>query len=130
MAEETTQTPTTQPSVAGQWMETIQAMPPARRMMLGGAGLALIVIFAMIIGGGDMTGSWKTVAQGMGPEDQQAAINALSSKGIEYKLGDMGAIMVPSDMIHDARLELAVSALPSGHSVGFELFNESELVVE
>jgi len=127
MAEETTNTPTAQPSVAGQWMETVQGMSPARRMTLGGAGLAVIIAFAMIIGGSDITGNWKIVAQGMGPEDQQAAIIALSTKGIEYKLGEMGAIMVPSDMIHDARLELAVSAMPSGHSVGFELFNESDL---
>jgi flagellar M-ring protein FliF len=70
---------------------------------------------------------WRAVAHGMDPQDQQAAVAALEARAIPYKLGEAGTILVPEDQIHAARLEIATSAMPSGKTVGFELFDASEL---
>jgi len=106
---------------------TFNTMPQARRMTVAGVAIAALLGFGVIIFGNVFDGEWQTVASGMSPEDSNVVVAALDSKGIEYKLGDGGTVMVRPDDIHDARLELAVSTMPSGRNVGFELFDESEL---
>jgi flagellar M-ring protein FliF len=91
------------------------------------------VLVAMVVGIGTLVfaaataTAWNTLVTGMAPEDQQAAINALQAKSIPYKLADTGTILVDEDLLHQARLEVAASNMPSGRSVGFELFDKSEL---
>jgi flagellar M-ring protein FliF len=91
------------------------------------------VLLAMLVGVGALVytaataPSWNTLVKGMEPEDQQAAINALQAKAIPYKLASMGTILVADERLHEARLEVAASNMPSGRSVGFELFDKSEL---
>ena len=91
------------------------------------------VIGAMVLGLGFLVYTsatatdWNTLVRGMEPEDQQAAINALQAKTIPYKLGPMGTILVAEERLHEARIEVAASSMPSGRSVGFELFDKSEL---
>ena len=41
-------------------------------------------------------------------------------------MGDGGTLEVKEEHLHDARLELAVSSMPSGRSM-VELFDQSEL---
>lgn len=99
---------------------------PQRR----GAMLAAVAIPAVLIALGVYQSSrpgWRAVAHGMLPEDQQAAVTALEARQIPHRLGDAGTILVQEDQIHEARMELAASAMPSGRTVGFELFDESEL---
>ena len=91
------------------------------------------VLVAMLVGVGVLAyaaasaPSWNTLVKGMEPQDQQAAINALQAKAIPYKLAPMGTILVDEERLHEARIEVAASNMPSGRSVGFELFDKSEL---
>ena len=53
--------------------------------------------------------------------------NVLDQNGIEYKLNDMtGAIMVPADRVHEARLKLAGLGLPKGRGSGYELLDKDQ----
>lgn len=46
---------------------------------------------------------------------------------IPYRLDErVGAIMVPADKVHEARLQLAQQGLPKGGAVGFELLDQEK----
>src|SRR5699024_9524101 len=53
-------------------------------------------------------------------------VQALEAAGIEHRYeSGRGAIMVPTDALHEARLQLASQDLPAASGAGFEMFNES-----
>jgi len=85
-----------------------------------------VVVGLVVLASGKSEGEgWRAVARDMLPEDIEAAKVAFEEKKIPYKLAESGTLMVPPESIHEARLSLAVSSMPSGRSVGFELFDES-----
>jgi len=52
---------------------------------------------------------------------------SLDSAGIPYRIEHgSGAITVPADKVHEARLKLATRGLPRGDGTGFELLNENQ----
>jgi flagellar M-ring protein FliF len=54
--------------------------------------------------------------------DGGAIIESLQQMNIPYKFAEGGgALMVPSNLVHEARLKLASQGLPKGGNVGFEL---------
>ncbi|MET0497563.1 MAG: flagellar basal-body MS-ring/collar protein FliF [Steroidobacteraceae bacterium] len=60
----------------------------------------------------------------LGQQDAAQIAQALDAAAIPYKLeGDNGAIMVPSDRVHDARLKLAGQGLPEGDG-GFAVMSK------
>ncbi|HKQ81848.1 MAG TPA: flagellar basal-body MS-ring/collar protein FliF [Steroidobacteraceae bacterium] len=60
----------------------------------------------------------------LGAEDSAKMVQALESAGIPYKLDDKtGAITVPSERVHDARLKLAGQGLPEGDG-GFAMISK------
>ena len=60
----------------------------------------------------------------LGEEDSAKMVQALESAGIPYKLDQKtGAITVPSDRVHDARLKLAGQGLPEGDG-GFAMISK------
>ncbi|MBA1146979.1 flagellar M-ring protein FliF [Ectothiorhodospiraceae bacterium WFHF3C12] len=63
----------------------------------------------------------------LGQEDASAVMDALQGAGIDYRLDQStGAIMVPADAVHRARLQLAGDGLPSGGAVGFESLRQEQ----
>jgi flagellar M-ring protein FliF len=124
MADEGVQNETKR-SFGANMRETWQRVPQGRRWLILGGGLAVVALLAVVIASGGEEEPWRPVARDLLPEDVEAARKAFDEKKIPYKLGGEGTILVPPENIHDARLELAVSSMPSGRSVGFELFDES-----
>ena len=104
----------------------VQAQPRQRNVILGVLGAAVLVLGGLIYTSVTAT-QWQTLVRGMEPEDQQAAVMALQAKAIPHKLDSMGTILVPEEQIHTARLEVAASTMPSGRTVGFELFDTTEM---
>lgn len=105
--------------------DTWGRLPRNRRIAVIAAGVLVLGAMAYLaMSGGGEGSEWKAVARGMSPEDLDAAVKGLDEKKIPYKLGDEGSILVAPDKIHDARLELALQTMPSGKSVGFEVFDE------
>jgi flagellar M-ring protein FliF len=61
-------------------------------------------------------------------EDAAGIVEDLKTKKIPYELGASGTIVrVPSDKVHELRLQLAAKGLPEGGEVGMELFEDSSL---
>lgn len=124
MAEEGAQSEGKRSFTAG-LKDTYQRIPPQRRWLIAGAVVAVVVGLFMLVGGKSPAEGWRPVARDMLPEDLEAAKKSLDDKKIPYQLGESGTLLVPPEAIHEARLSLAVSTMPSGRSVGFELFDES-----
>ncbi|NJK89751.1 MAG: hypothetical protein HC923_10365, partial [Myxococcales bacterium] len=62
--------------------------------------------------------------------DAQAILEELDQRKIPHRLGDSGtSISIPREKVAAARLELASAGLPRGGGVGFELFDQSSLMM-
>jgi len=90
--------------------------------------LTLMVIVATaiaLIAGGwiwAQTPDYRVLYANMSDRDGGAIIAAIQQMNVPYKFVDgSGAIMVPSDKVHEVRLRLAGQGLPKGGPSGFEL---------
>jgi len=65
---------------------------------------------------------YRLLYSNLSDRDGGAIIESLQQLNIAYKFADGGgALMVPSNQVHEARLKLASQGLPKGGTVGFEL---------
>ncbi len=93
-------------------------------------GIAVAAVIAM------MAGLWlwssqpvyKVLFSNFSDRDGGAIVASLQQMNIPYKYADGGgAILVPSENVHDVRLKLAAQGLPKGGNVGFELMENQKL---
>ena len=100
-------------------MESGQRM----RLILG------VVLFIAIAVGGLVMGrqaEWRVLYSNLADKDGGAVIAQLGTMNIPYKYSDGGgAILVPADRVHDARLKLASMGLPKGAVSGFEMMESN-----
>ncbi len=89
--------------------------------------LGLILGLAALIAAGIGLYQWAqepmypSLFAGLPPEDAAAVVQSLRAAGIPHRIDDAtGAIRVPADVLHDARLALAAEGLPNTGGVGFE----------
>lgn len=69
---------------------------------------------------------FKPLFSGLAPEDAGTVTAKLRELGVEYRLGDNGStILVPSEKVAEARLQLASAGLPKSGRIGFELFDKT-----
>lgn len=62
-------------------------------------------------------------------DDSSRITSQLSSQNVPFELGQGGSqIMVPSDRALKLRLSLASQGIPSGGSIGYELFDEQQTI--
>lgn len=66
-----------------------------------------------------------TLFSGLSPEDVSAVTKQLESGGVHYELkGDGSTISVPASDVTRLRIQLAGNGLPTGGSVGYEIFDK------
>jgi flagellar M-ring protein FliF len=76
------------------------------------------------------TPDYKVLYSNVSDRDGGAIIGALAQMNVPYKFAEGGgAILVPADKVHEARLRLATLGLPRGGTVGFELMENQKLGV-
>ncbi|MBW8837276.1 MAG: flagellar M-ring protein FliF, partial [Burkholderia sp.] len=70
---------------------------------------------------------YKVLYSNLSDRDGGAIITALQQANIPYKFSEAGgAILVPSEQVHEMRLRLASQGLPKSGSVGFELMDNQK----
>jgi flagellar M-ring protein FliF len=96
-------------------------IPPQQMLSLL---LVVAVGFALVLGGWmySTTPDYRVLYANLSDRDGGAVIAALQQMNIPYKFADGGgALLVPENQVHDARLKLAAQGLPKGGITGFEL---------
>ncbi|AKJ69728.1 flagellar M-ring protein FliF [Pandoraea thiooxydans] len=90
-------------------------------LMLGVAALVAVFVALLLWA---RTPDYQVLYSNLSDRDGGAIITALQQMNVPYKFAEHGgAILVPSDQVHEARLRLATQGLPKGGSVGFELMD-------
>ncbi len=70
---------------------------------------------------------YRVLYSNLSDRDGGAIIAARQQANVPYKFADAGgAILVPSNQVHETRLRLASMGLPKGGSVGFELMDNQK----
>lgn len=92
----------------------------------------IAVAIASVIGGLAWVNHWnderdfKPLFSGLADEDAGALVAKLREGGVEYRLASGGStILVPSDKVAEARLQMASAGLPKSGRIGFELFDKA-----
>ncbi len=87
--------------------------------------LVFVSAFVAIVAGMWMwgqSGEYRVLYGNLSERDGGAILEALQQQNIPYKFADGGgALLVPSDKVHEIRLRLAAQGLPKGTNAGFEL---------
>ena len=95
-------------------------------LMLLALAIAAIPVLALMGKEPDMV----VLFSKLDPEDVQAIVMNLDGQKIPYRVLDSGdAIKVPSDRVHQLRLDMAAQGLPESSGVGFEIFDRVGLGV-
>lgn len=101
---------------------------PARNKagaIFGVAALIALVVGALLWG---RAPDYKILYTNLSDRDGGAVLAALTQMNVPYKFQEgSGAVLVPAEMVHDARLRLASQGLPKGSIVGFELLETQKL---
>jgi flagellar M-ring protein FliF len=91
--------------------------------------VALAAIIALIVGTvlSSRQPEYKVLFSGISERDGGAIITALEQMNVPYKFAEHGgAIMVPTEKVHELRLRLASQGLPKGAGVGFEVMENQK----
>lgn len=127
--------PVPTPATAG--LPTAPGLPPTLQgfarmplqqklgVMVGAAALAAIVIGAFLW---SRQPDYTVLFAGVTERDGGAIIAALQQRNVPYRFTEGGqAILVPANVVHDVRLQLASEGLPRGGQIGFELMDGAKL---
>lgn len=94
-----------------------------------GIGIGIAALIALLAGAWmwGQTPDYRVLYSNLSDRDGGAIIESLQQMNIPYKFAEGGgALMVPSNQVHEARLKLASQGLPKGGSVGFELMENQK----
>jgi flagellar M-ring protein FliF len=107
-------------------LEGLKALGPARLAAMAAVGLGVMVLLGILA----MRGGQPRYALLYGDLDLRESaqiVESLTRQHIGYQVvGNGGQIMVPIEDVGRARLMLAKDGLPSGGSVGYELFDRGD----
>jgi flagellar M-ring protein FliF len=102
------------------------AMDRGQRLRWG----AIAVLLVVAVGAAGMfyrQPDYKVLFSNLSDKDGGAIVAQLSQMNVPYRYTEGGgAILIPSDRVHDVRLKLATQGLPKGSVTGFELMENSK----
>ncbi len=94
-----------------------------------GLMVAVAAIIAILVGGWiwETTPDYQVLYSNLSDKDGGEIIASLQQMNIPYKFAEGGgALLIPSDKVHETRLKLATQGLPRGSLVGFELLDNEK----
>ncbi len=108
-----------------QILENFRNLPTNKKIILG---VVVLLIVSLILTSllWLQKVDYQVLYSNLSSEDAGNVINKLKEKKIPYQVKE-NAIYVPSDKVHELRLELAAQGIPSGGGVGFEIFDKTSI---
>ena len=102
------------------------ALPALRQLGLM-LGLAISVALGVTVAMWSQSPNYSMLYGSLTAKDMSMVTQSLDAAGIKYQLErGSGAIMVPAEKVHEARMNLATQGLPQGSDVGFELLEKDQ----
>lgn len=107
-------------------MQTLRGMGGAKLAIIGGVAAAVMVFFVLVVG--RMTqGPMSLLFGGLDLQESAQIVAKLEAQKVPYELRGNGTqIMVPEDQALRLRLTMAQDGIPSGGTIGYEIFDKSE----
>lgn len=109
-----------------QLLETLRRLGPMRLAAMGAISVllvGLILYFSIWLSRPDFTVLYSDLSM----EDSSQIVTELESQGIPYELLGGGAqILVPANQVDRVRLSMAQEGLPTGGSLGYEIFDQTD----
>ncbi|MBY4898491.1 flagellar basal-body MS-ring/collar protein FliF [Cupriavidus sp. AU9028] len=97
---------------------------PRLPLMLGGAALVAAIAVGVMW---SRTPDYKVLYSNLSERDGGAVIASLQQMNVPYQFAEGGgAVMVPSDKVHETRLRLASQGLPKSGNAGMELMDNQK----
>jgi flagellar M-ring protein FliF len=109
------------------FVDRIRALPVIGQIAL--AGVTALLIVALLVGGWLATRpKYEVLFRDLRPADAATIVAQLEKDKTPYRLDDGGAtILAPAARIDETRLAIMGADLPLKGTVGFELFNKSDM---
>jgi flagellar M-ring protein FliF len=108
-------------------LQGLRALGPARLAALGLVAFGVLGLLALLVAKGAGQDQMALLYGDLDPREAGRITDQLSRRHIRYKLAGGGTqILVPTDQIPETRLFLARDGLPSGGSIGYELFDRGD----
>lgn len=107
-------------------IQILSAMGRGRLAVIGLVAVGLIFFFAYLTS--QMTSPQLSLMYSdLQPQDSSEIVGRLGALGVPYEIAENGgAIMVPSKQVAQLRMSMAAEGIPSGGSVGYEIFDRSD----
>ncbi|HMR29869.1 MAG TPA: flagellar basal-body MS-ring/collar protein FliF [Geminicoccaceae bacterium] len=103
----------------------LRMLGPGRILALGAVALAMLGFFSFLILRA-VEQPYTLLFGGMDLADSRQLVERLDTMGVPYRLSpDGGAVMVPADQALRLRMSLAEDGLPTGGTIGDELFDQA-----
>lgn len=104
-------------------LERLRSSP--KIILLISTSAAISIIIALIFWA--KSPDYRVLYSNISDQDGGAIVAQLTQMNVPYRFQERGgAIMVPEDKVHEARLTLAQLGLPKGGAVGFELLDQEK----
>jgi flagellar M-ring protein FliF len=104
------------------------ARAPGGQKVLTAIGVAAVVAVMAAVWMWGQQPDYRVLFSNFSDRDGGAIVAELDKMNVPYKYSEGGgAVLVPADRVHDARLKLAAQGLPKGGNVGFELLENQKL---
>lgn len=118
-----------QPVTRKNFVQLVKEWPMPRKIATGAVLLITIALFAVLIIQARVADHQLLYAN-LTETDAASVVNWLKAQKIPYTLKNSGKnIWVPADKLYETRLDLAANGLPSGGSVGFEVFDNQSFAL-
>jgi flagellar M-ring protein FliF len=107
-------------------VQTLRNLGPLRLASLGAIAFALIAFFVFVVARMTSPG-YGLLYSGLESTDSSAIVQRLEADNIPYQLkADGTEILVPQDQVTRLRLTMASEGIPSGGSIGYEIFDRAD----
>jgi len=88
----------------------------------------LTILVVVLMNSVKSTADYSVLYSDLNPEDAAKIVENLKENKVEYELKDGGeTILVPKEKVYEMRVELAGQGLPASSTVGYEIFDKSNL---
>lgn len=108
------------------FFQTLRGLGTVRLAAMGAVGLALVLFFVFM--SSKLSSTDNAILFGnLDPADSSKIIGKLETMGVPYEMkADGHQVWVPADKVLRLRMNMAEEGLPSGGTMGYELFDRTD----